>query len=64
MTDKFEFDDAYQELLDMVKEIESDNVSLKDLAQKIAEAKTLVTQCEKQLRVVDDEVSEATGADE
>lgn len=56
MTGQFEFDDAYQELLRLVNEIESDNVALKDMAQKIAEAKSLVQQCEQQLRTAEDAV--------
>ncbi len=56
MTEQFEFDDAYQELLRLVNEIESDNVALKDMAQKIAEAKSLVQQCEQQLRTAEDAV--------
>lgn len=56
MTEQFEFDDAYQELLRLVNEIESDNVALKDMARKIAEAKSLVQQCEQQLRTAEDTV--------
>ncbi|OJU73627.1 MAG: exodeoxyribonuclease VII small subunit [Bacteroidetes bacterium 47-18] len=56
MTEQFEFDDAYQELLRLVNEIESDNVALKDMAQKIAEARSLVQQCEQQLRTAEDAV--------
>ncbi len=56
MTEQFEFDDAYQELLRLVNEIESDNVALKDMARKIAEAKVLVQQCEQQLRTAGDAV--------
>jgi exodeoxyribonuclease VII small subunit len=53
-----QFDDAYQELLSMLKEIETDTVSLNDLATKIATAKSLVQQCEEQLRKVENDVEE------
>lgn len=64
MTNPFEFDDAYQELLHMVNEIESDNVALKDMAKKIAEAKALVQQCGQQLRVAEDAVEQEENAND
>lgn len=64
MTNPFEFDDAYQELLHMVNEIESDSVALKDMAKKIAEAKALVQQCEQQLRVAEDAVEQEEDAND
>lgn len=52
------FDDAYDQLLQMVKQIENDNVSLKDLASKIKEAKSLVKTCENQLRQIEQDSNE------
>lgn len=55
----FEFDDAYLQLLSMVKEIENDNISLSDLAAKIGDAKALVHQCESALREAEEAVDKA-----
>lgn len=52
-TSLFEFDDAYQQLLFLVQQMEQDTFSLKDLSGKIADAQTLVQQCEEQLRQVE-----------
>lgn len=56
--DNFEFDDAYAQLLEMVKSIESDTVSLKDLSKKIAEAQSLVQKCEQELRDTSDQINQ------
>lgn len=56
--DNFEFDDAYAQLLEMVKSIESDTVSLKDLSKKIAEAQSLVKKCEQELRDTSDQINQ------
>jgi exodeoxyribonuclease VII small subunit len=53
------FDDAYEQLLFMVNQIEQDNVSLKDLASKIAEAKALVSKCDNALRNTEDAIKDA-----
>lgn len=60
MDKDFEFDDAYAQLLNMVKEIESDSVSLNDLAQKVAEAQFIVKNCDEALRKTEVELKDAT----
>jgi len=60
MDKDFEFDDAYAQLLNMVKEIESDSVSLNDLAQKVAEAQFIVKNCDEALRKTEAELKDAT----
>lgn len=58
MDKDFEFDDAYAQLLNMVKEIENDNVSLNDLAQKVAEAQFIVKNCDEALRKTEAEIND------
>ena len=59
MKDEITYDSAYKRLETLVKQIESDSTQIDSLAEKIKEAKTLVTFCERKLRDIEYKIEEA-----
>jgi exodeoxyribonuclease VII small subunit len=53
MKGELTYDKAYQRLEQIVEEIESDSTQVDTLAEKIKEAKTLVSFCEKKLKDIE-----------
>ncbi|MES2648762.1 MAG: exodeoxyribonuclease VII small subunit [Bacteroidota bacterium] len=51
------FDTAYTELERIIRLIESENIPLDELAEKVKEAKTLIRFCEDKLRGIEDELN-------
>ena len=47
---KINFTSAYADLEKIIKEIESDDIQIDELTQKIMDAKTLVSKIEEELR--------------
>jgi exodeoxyribonuclease VII small subunit len=52
------YQEAYQELVEIVKELESDHVSIDDMAKKVKRAATLVNTCKEKLKITGKEISE------
>lgn len=61
---KQSFEDVYAALLHMVKEIESEQTPLNDLADKVKKARSLLSQCESQLRDVTNELDTNNSAED
>jgi exodeoxyribonuclease VII small subunit len=52
------YSEAYSELEKLVAEIESDDIQLDTLADKVKQAKELIVFCEDKLRTIENEVGE------
>jgi exodeoxyribonuclease VII small subunit len=50
---------AYTELSKLVDQIESEDIQLDKLAEKVKQAKILIEFCEKKLRKIEEDVSES-----
>ncbi len=55
------YNEAYDNLAKLVEEIEDDSIQLDKLAEKVRQAKELITYCENKLRRIDEGVNEAIG---
>ena len=55
------YNEAYQQLSTLVEQIEDNEIQLDTLAEKVAQAKELITFCEIKLRTIDTEVTQALG---
>lgn len=55
------YNEAYQQLSTLVEQIEDNEIQLDTLAEKVAQAKELITFCETKLRTIDTEVTQALG---
>ena len=55
------YNEAYTNLAKLVEEIEDDSLQLDTLAEKVKQAKELITYCENKLRGIDEEVRGALG---
>lgn len=51
------YEAAYKELADIAREIESENVSIDVLAQKMKRASELILYCQTKLRATEEEVN-------
>ena len=51
------YEAAYKELADIAREIESENVSIDVLAQKMKRASELIQYCQTKLRATEEEVT-------
>lgn len=51
------YEAAYKELADIAREIESENVSIDVLAQKMKRASELIQYCQTKLRATEEEVN-------
>lgn len=58
MSDNPRFEDAYQELTDIIDQLESGNLSLDESMTLFERGRTLVTICEKQLNTAELKVSQ------
>lgn len=58
---KINFTSAYADLEKIIKEIESDDIQIDELTQKIMDAKTLVSKIEEELRKVRTELDDLKG---
>lgn len=52
------YETAYQELVQIVKGIESENIDIDSLSEKVKRAEKLITICKEKLKVTEEEVSE------
>jgi exodeoxyribonuclease VII small subunit len=52
------YHEAYQELVEIVKELESDHVSIDDMSKKVRRAAALAQLCKEKLKVTEQEVNE------
>jgi len=52
------YQEAYQELVEIVKELESDHVSIDEMSKKVKRAATLVQICKEKLTMTEQEVNE------
>ena len=52
------YQEAYQELVGIVKELESDHVSIDDMAKKVKRATALAHTCKEKLKMTEQEVLE------
>ncbi len=57
MEQNLTYDQAYQELAAIAKEIETESVSVDELAQKVKRASELITFCKARLSSTEQEVS-------
>ena len=51
------YQEAYQELIEIVKELESDHVSIDDMSKKVKRAAALAQICKEKLKVTEQEVN-------
>lgn len=61
MTNKLNFDTAYEAIEKIVQEIEAENIPLDQLAEKVKEAKKLLAFCDEKLRNIEAELNESAG---
>ena len=61
MSKAMTYSKAYSELEKLVEQIEQDEIQLDTLAEKVKQARELITFCEDKLRSVENEVSGALG---
>jgi exodeoxyribonuclease VII small subunit len=61
METNLSYEAAYKELAQIAKEIESDNVSIDVLAQKVKRASELITYCQAKLKSTETEVNNIIG---
>lgn len=61
MSTNLTYDQAFKKLTKLVEQIESDKTQIDTLAEKVAEAKTLIVFCEKKLRNVEQQVDAIVG---
>lgn len=52
------YETAYQELVNIVKEIESEKVDIDELSEKVKKAEKLIAFCKEKLKVTEKEVEE------
>ncbi|MCL2041377.1 MAG: exodeoxyribonuclease VII small subunit [Bacteroidales bacterium] len=52
------YQEAYQELVEIVKELESDHVSIDDMSKKVKRATALAHVCKEKLKMTEKEVVE------
>jgi exodeoxyribonuclease VII small subunit len=55
------FNQAYENLTELVSQLEDDNIQLDSLAEKVKQAKVLVEYCESKLRVIEGALRQAQG---
>ncbi len=53
------FKQAYNDLTELVAQLEDDKIQLDTLAEKVKQAKELIEFCETRLRTIDDDVKNA-----
>jgi exodeoxyribonuclease VII small subunit len=53
------YESAYKELSEIVKDIEQENVQLDELSKKISRANELITFCKEKLRLTEEEYQKA-----
>ncbi|MDD4848350.1 MAG: exodeoxyribonuclease VII small subunit [Bacteroidales bacterium] len=58
MKEQESYEKSYQELVEIVKEIESENIDIDSLSEKVQRAKKLITFCKNKLKVTEKEVTE------
>jgi exodeoxyribonuclease VII small subunit len=51
------YQEAYQELVEIVKELESDHVSIDDMSKKVKRAATLAHICKEKLKMTEQEIT-------
>jgi exodeoxyribonuclease VII small subunit len=51
------YQEAYQELVEIVKELESDHVSIDDMSKKVKRAAALAHICKEKLKITEQEVN-------
>jgi exodeoxyribonuclease VII small subunit len=51
------YQEAYQELVEIVKELESDHVSIDEMSKKVKRATVLANICKKKLKITEQEVT-------
>ena len=52
------YQESYQELVAIVKELESDNISIDEMSKKVKRAAVLAHICKEKLKVTEKEVAE------
>jgi len=52
------YQEAYQELVEIVKELESDHVSIDEMSKKVKRAATLAYICKEKLKITEKEIAE------
>lgn len=57
MNSPLTFDTAFQNLIELVNEIEDDKIQLDTLAEKVKQANELILFCEDSLRKIESEIS-------
>ena len=55
------YSEAYLKLEELVKQLEEGDIPLEELTQKVKLANELIAVCEKKLRDIDREITDATG---
>jgi len=55
---KISYQEAYQELVAIVKELEGDNVSIDEMSKKVKRAAVLADICKEKLKMTEKEVGE------
>jgi exodeoxyribonuclease VII small subunit len=63
MKNHLTFDSAFQNLIELVAEIEDDKIQLDTLAEKIKAANELIKLCEDSLRKIETDLSELKSLD-
>lgn len=58
MAKKKSYQDAYEELISIVKELEEDKIPIDEMAGKVKKAAELVRTCKEKLQVTEQEVNE------
>ena len=54
MTTELNYNDAYQKLQALVRQLENEEIQLDTLAEKVKEASELIAYCETRLRVIEE----------
>jgi exodeoxyribonuclease VII small subunit len=52
------FDEAYNELKNLVEQIEDSKIQVDTLAEKVAQANKLIKYCEGKLRAIEEQINE------
>jgi len=52
------YQEAYQELVEIVKELESDHVTIDEMSKKVKRAAVLTQICKEKLKITEQEVNE------
>jgi len=59
MSKKLNFDEAYNELQDILSKIQSDEVSVEELSKLVKRGAELIQYCKKRLRTIEGDINEA-----